>query len=89
MRIYRALNKPIKQIRQETMKNITDQERQIFEVITNASNLCLVKGTLRGEEVSLVSLIQDKEDDVDVYPLAILVTDEIRVELKPDEENFT
>lgn len=67
---------------------ITEREQEIFEILTNASNLCLVKATLDGQEVGVIGLINETKDGIFVKPIAIIVSEDMERKLQPDKENF-
>jgi len=69
------------------MTELTDKEQEIFEVITTAANLCLVRGLYEGKPVGVVALLDDyKKDGVVIHPIAILLDDEMKEKLEPTDD---
>lgn len=65
---------------------LTPQEHNVFEVITTAANLCLVRGFYEGKPVGVVALIDEQEDGINIHPIAMLLDDEMKEKLEPTDD---
>ena len=64
---------------------ISDQDKQKFEGILAAENVCLIAGFYQDKPASIMSFFSREADgSVLIYPVAVMVTPEMAAQLKDD-----
>ena len=70
------------------MDGINRRDERVFEVLLKASNVYLVKGTYKGEQVSIVSLMTEEKGTKCVHPMAVILNESNLSDVFLDEDNF-